>query len=102
MPAQFDKHEDFWLEDGNLILKVWVQYSRRRLSSIDFLQVDGVYFNVHRGLLQRQCGVFQDMLALPTDTSNGQAEGSSIERPVHVPGISFNDFEAILEHIYYR
>jgi len=42
------------------------------------------------------------MLALPTDNSNGQAEGASIERPVHVPGISFNDFEAILEHIYYR
>jgi len=37
MTAQFDKHEDFWLEDGNLILKERFQYSRRGLSLIDFL-----------------------------------------------------------------
>jgi len=53
-------------------------------------------------MLEQSCGLIKDMLALAPKGEILRAEGSSIEYPVPIHGVSFDDFEAILRDAYNR
>ena len=94
------KDEEFWFEDGNLILLVSELYCVVSIILTDCAseQIDGVHFNLYRKLLVRQCGVFADMLDLPEVSI--AAEGISIEHPIHVPDVAANDFRFIPRYLW--
>ena len=52
--TRYSRHPDFWLEDGNIIL----------------VASESVAFRVHRSVLSRKSGVFQDMFSFPQPSTN--------------------------------
>lgn len=106
-----DRSREFWFEDGNFVLLV-----RRTLSHEDGvlsacfgsvtdepdLQVDDVYFNVHRSLMIKHSGVFSDMVVVASGASNKYEPNidGAVERPVRVPDVSWSAFTNLLRYIY--
>ena len=102
----FERHERFYLEDGNVIFLV--RYSHMfsapkgpSSSSKPYLKVEKTLFKIHRYFLQRDSPIFQDMFALPPPSdSDGGAEGMSDERPIQLEGTLSLDFERFLTIFY--
>ncbi|KDQ55180.1 hypothetical protein JAAARDRAFT_343722 [Jaapia argillacea MUCL 33604] len=84
MSAVHKRHPTYYFEnEGNVV----------------FL-VEKTLFKVHRYFLQRDSQVFHDMFSCPHEPGS-EAEGLSDERPIHIPQIKSNDFEALL-WVYYH
>ncbi|KAF8527205.1 hypothetical protein JB92DRAFT_3107721 [Gautieria morchelliformis] len=74
------EHEDFWFEDGDVILSVTEDGVEHR-------------FRVHRLILKIASPVFRDMLSMPRP-SGGE------DLPVPLPGDSVQDLTALLGALY--
>lgn len=58
-------------------------------------QVEDTFFKVHRYFLTRESEVFRTMFSCPS-SEDGQ-EGVDDSKPIHLPGVTSRQFEALLE-----
>lgn len=72
------RHEKYYIDSGDVVF-----------------QVESTLFRVHRYFFVRESPVFRDMLALPAPILS-DIEGTSDERPIHLPQISRTEFENFL------
>lgn len=61
-------------------------------------QVEDTFFKVHRYFLTRESEVFRTMFSCPS-SEDGQ-EGVDDSKPIHLPGVTSRQFEALLEFFY--
>ncbi|QRV97358.1 The BTB (BR-C, ttk and bab)/POZ (Pox virus and Zinc finger) domain [Ceratobasidium sp. AG-Ba] len=73
----------FYYEDGSVVLRV-----------------EDVLFKVQASLLKAHSEVFTDMFTMPPGDHNGQAEGSTDEYPIVIPGIKATEFRNLLKMLY--
>jgi BTB/POZ domain len=76
------KSEDFWFEDGDIVLSITED-------SVEY------HFRVHRAILTIASPVFRDMLSMPQPPQDGSP-------PVLLRDDSVNDLKALLGALYYR
>jgi len=82
--SQLRKHEEYYFEDGNLVI-----------------QVENILYKVFRSSLTRHSAVFKDVLSLSQHFDPElSSEGLSEENPFTLPGISSVDFDRLLAIIY--
>ena len=62
-------------------------------------QVENTLFKVHRYYLTRESEVFRTMFSCPSSSEHGQ-EGVDDSKPIHLPGVTSRQFEALLEFFY--
>ncbi len=90
---RLERHNSLWLSDGNIILAP-TSSSDGRLS---------ILFRVHKSVLSRQSQVFNDMFALP-DNSSLNHVGDEKEILEGFPLVrmhdSAEDIEALLKYLY--
>ncbi|KAL0579203.1 hypothetical protein V5O48_002826 [Marasmius crinis-equi] len=60
--------------------------------------VDNQLFRIHRHFLRRESAVFDGMFDCP-EPVEGQ-EGETDDRPIELPGVTYNEFVALLDHFY--
>ena len=61
-------------------------------------QVENTFFKVHRYYLTRESEVFRTMFSCPS-SEHGQ-EGVDDSKPIHLPGVTSRQFEALLDFFY--
>ncbi|KAF8152961.1 hypothetical protein B0H34DRAFT_677192 [Crassisporium funariophilum] len=67
-------------------------------SKLSIFKIEGVYYKVHRYFLDRESSVFQSMFSCPSPTEG--PEGDSDQNPIHIPGVTTSEFEALLDFLY--
>ncbi|KAF7309182.1 hypothetical protein MKEN_01120800 [Mycena kentingensis (nom. inval.)] len=64
------------------------------------LQVEDTLFQIPASCLERNSKVFADMFKLPQGDDDSKIEGKSDANPIHLPGVSVNEFENLLEVLF--
>ncbi|CAE6524002.1 unnamed protein product [Rhizoctonia solani] len=63
------------------------------------IQIEGTLFNVHKYQLAKS-EVFSDMFKMPKPEGNAPVEGSSLEHPIVLKGVTASDFASLLTVLY--
>ncbi|CAE6527482.1 unnamed protein product [Rhizoctonia solani] len=63
------------------------------------IQIEDTLFNVHKYQLAKS-EIFSDMFKVPKPKGDGPEEGSSLEHPIVLKGVSASDFAALLTVLY--
>ncbi|CAE7145562.1 unnamed protein product [Rhizoctonia solani] len=63
------------------------------------IQIENTLFNVHKYQLAKS-EIFSDMFKMPRPEGNGPEEGSSLEHPISLKGVSASDFAALMTVLY--
>ncbi|KAF8810249.1 hypothetical protein BYT27DRAFT_7186695 [Phlegmacium glaucopus] len=66
---------------------------------LSVFKVAGIYYKVHRYLLDRESPVFKEMFSSPPPYYEGR-DGRNKERPINIPDVSRSEFEALLDFLY--
>ncbi|KAF8814232.1 hypothetical protein BYT27DRAFT_7206287 [Phlegmacium glaucopus] len=77
------RHDKFYISDGK---------------STSIFLIEDTLYKVHRYFLVRESSVFQMMFDCPHPTE-GQ-DGESDDKPIHLPGVSCSEFEALIDFFY--
>ncbi|KAF8810251.1 hypothetical protein BYT27DRAFT_7240802 [Phlegmacium glaucopus] len=84
--------------DESITLQSEKFYFPDSAGGLSVFKVDGIYYKVHRYLLERESPVFKAMFNSPPPY--GGQDGQSKEKPINIPDVSRSEFEALLDFLY--
>jgi hypothetical protein len=97
-PASFVWNSGSWPDWRSMDPKLHGRYFLQGDGMIN-LRIQDTLYSVPRSYLTRHVGLFADMLSLPQILPD--AEGHSVDRPIHLQEIPKEEFETLLDMIYY-
>ena len=94
------RHSKYFFDDVPVIFEVCSQGLRQTARRpLSFTEVEGgILFKVHKHFLERESSVFKTMFSCPPDSAG--PEGATEDKPIVLPGVKADEFEALLDYFY--